>query len=42
MILALADAQAYVEHVMGRPLTDAEAEAFRAHIRRAYRERGLL
>lgn len=36
MILALAAAQAYVEHVMGRLLTDAEADAFRASIRQSY------
>lgn len=36
MILMLAEAQAYIEHQLGRLLTDAEAEIFRASIRRAY------
>ncbi len=42
MILAIAEAQAYVEHLMGRVLTDAEADRFRASIRQTYTDRGWL
>jgi hypothetical protein len=36
MITMLAEAQAFIEHQLGRLLTDREAEIFRASIRRAY------